>query len=188
MWWLRLKGKHVCPVERAGTLDSRIRRLVQNPYKILKPYIKKNMTVLDIGCGPGFFSIDMAKIVGSSGRVIAADLQYGMLEKIKNKIKGTKFQERIILHKCEKDKIGVTKKVDFVLLFYMVHEVPDIELLFKEIGTILKPKGQVFIAEPLFHVSKQVFENNIKKACNKGLKIVQRPRIFFSKTAVLEKT
>ena len=44
------------------------------------------MTVLDVGCGPGFFTLDMARLVGPSGRVIAADLQEGMLEKLGQKI------------------------------------------------------------------------------------------------------
>ncbi|MCP4372916.1 MAG: SAM-dependent methyltransferase, partial [Deltaproteobacteria bacterium] len=58
------RNNRICPVERAGSLDSRIRRWLQNPQKILKPYIKEGMTVLDVGCGPGFFSIDMAQMVG----------------------------------------------------------------------------------------------------------------------------
>ena len=64
----------VCPVERAGSLDNTIRRWLQNPKKILGPYLDEGMTVVDIGCGPGFFSIDMAQMVGKSGRVIAVDL------------------------------------------------------------------------------------------------------------------
>jgi ubiquinone/menaquinone biosynthesis C-methylase UbiE len=69
----------VCPVERAGSLDSKIRRWLQNPQKILVPYVREEMTVLDIGCGPGLFSVEMARMVGKSGRVIAVDLQEGML-------------------------------------------------------------------------------------------------------------
>ncbi|MBW2739492.1 MAG: class I SAM-dependent methyltransferase, partial [Deltaproteobacteria bacterium] len=117
------KKEHVCPVEIAGHLDSGIRRWLQNPEKILRPYIEEGMTVLDMGCGPGFFSIDMAQMVGKSGRVIAADLQEGMLQKVRDKIKGTEFEKRITLHQCEKNKIGVSEYVDFVLLFYMVHEI-----------------------------------------------------------------
>ena len=37
-------------------LDTfRIRRLIQNPYKIVGEYVKEGQTVLDLGCGPGFF-------------------------------------------------------------------------------------------------------------------------------------
>jgi len=54
----------VCPVELAGSLDNKIRRWLQNPQKILDPYVKEGMKVLDLGCGPGFFSTAMAKMVG----------------------------------------------------------------------------------------------------------------------------
>jgi len=89
----------VCPVEIAGGLDNRIRRWLQNPKKILGPYIEEGKIILDLGCGPGFFSIDMAQMVGKSGRVIASDLQEGMLHKVRDKIKGTELEERITLHK-----------------------------------------------------------------------------------------
>ncbi len=177
----------VCPVEKAGSLDSRIRRWTQNPQKILGPYIKEGMIVLDIGCGPGFFSVDMAQMVGKSGRVIAADLQEGMLQKLRDKIQGTELEERITLHKCEEKKIGVSEHVDFVLLFYVVHEVPNVEGLFSEIETILNPGGQVFMVEPPFHVSKKAFENTIKKANDAGLAVVERPKLFLNRAVVLKK-
>jgi len=181
------RSRRVCPVERAGGLDTRIRRLIQNPQKILGHYIEEGMTVLDIGCGPGFFSIDMAMMVGNSGRVIAADLQEGMLQKLRDKIQGTELEGRITLHKCEENKIGVSEKVDFVLLFYMIHEVPDVETFLSEIETILKPNGKVFMIEPPFHVSKKAFEITIKKANDAGLIVVERPKLFLSKTAILKK-
>jgi ubiquinone/menaquinone biosynthesis C-methylase UbiE len=181
------RKKCVCPVEIAGGLDNRIRRWIQNPQKILGRYIEEGMIVLDIGCGPGFFSIDMAQMVGNSGRVIASDLQGGMLQKIRDKIKETELEKRITLHKCEENKIGVSEHVDFVLLFYMVHEVPNVEGFFSEIETILKPGGQVFLVEPPFHVSKKVFENTIKKANDAGLAVVERPKLFLNKAVILKK-
>lgn len=180
-------NKHICPVERAGGLDNGIRRWLQNPRKILRPYITEGMTVLDMGCGPGFFSLEMARMAGKSGRVIASDLQEGMLQKVKEKIKGTELEERIIVHKCEENKIGVSEPVDFVLLFYMVHEVPNKEDFFNEIRTILKPHGQVLIVEPPFHVSRSAFEETIRKAGDVGLIVVERPKVLFSKAVILKK-
>jgi ubiquinone/menaquinone biosynthesis C-methylase UbiE len=181
------RKNRVCPVERAGSLDNRIRRWFQNPQKILKPHIEEGMTVLDLGCGPGFFSIDMAQIVGRSGRVIASDLQEGMLKKLSEKINGTELEDRITLHKCEENKIGVSENVDFVLAFYMVHEVPDQEEFFIEIETILKPDGQVLIVEPPFHVSKTAFEETVRKARDAGFVDVERPKMFLSKAVILKK-
>ena len=182
------KNKRVCPVERAGGLDNIVRRLLQNPRKILEDYVKDGMTVLDLGCGPGFFSVEMARLVGESGRVIATDLQEGMLQKLKKKIQGTEIEETIKLHKCEEDKIGISDNVDFVLAFYMVHEVPDQKKFFREIKSILKPNGKALIVEPkLFHVSNGVFEETIMKAKEIGLEPVEKPRIFLSRAVILEK-
>jgi ubiquinone/menaquinone biosynthesis C-methylase UbiE len=86
----------VCPVGLADSLDSRIRRWLQDPQKILFPFVRQGMTVLDIGCGPGFFSIELAKMVGRTGRVISADLQDGMLRKLSAKIRGTELMRRAI--------------------------------------------------------------------------------------------
>ncbi len=177
----------VCPVKRAGSLDNRFRRWLQNPLKILSPYIEEGMTVLDLGCGPGFFSIDIAKLVGKSGRVIAADLQEEMLQKLRDKIQGTEFEERITLHKSQKNRIDMSENVDFVLAFYMVHEVPNQEEFLNEIGSILKPNGQVLIVEPPFHVSKSAFGETIIKAQNAEFTLVERPKVLLSKTAVLKK-
>ena len=183
---MRDRNNRVCPVERAGSLDSRIRRWFQNPQKILRPYIEEGMIVLDVGCGPGFFSIDMAQMVGKSGRVIASDLQEGMLQKVREKIKGTELEERVTLHKCEENKIGVSERVDFVLLFYMIHEVPNKEDFFNEIGTILKQNGQVLIVEPPFHVSKLAFEETVNKARDIGFEDIKGPNVLFSKTVILK--
>ncbi len=179
------RKNRVCPVEIAGSLDNRIRRWIQNPQKILENYIEEGMTVLDIGCGPGFFSIDMAQMVGESGRVIASDLQEGMLQKVRNKIKGTELEKRITLHKCEKNKISLSESVDFVLLFYMIHEVPNQEEFFNEILTMLNPNGQILIVEPPFHVSKTAFEKTVKKAIDAGFTDVERPSLLFSKAVIL---
>jgi ubiquinone/menaquinone biosynthesis C-methylase UbiE len=176
----------ICPVEKAGGLDNKIRRLLQNPQKILKPYINKGMTVLDLGCGPGFFSIEIANLLFDTGKVIAADLQEGMLDRVRKKINGTELEQRITLHKCQEESIDLDQKVDFVLAFYMVHEVPNQDKLFKELKSILKPNGQIFIIEPKFHVSKKSFDSMIDRIISIGLEIKDSPKVFFSRTIVLE--
>lgn len=180
-------NKSICPVEKAGGLDNSIRRIVQNPQKILKPFIKEGMTVLDLGCGPGFFSIEIAKLLNNTGKVIAADLQDGMLEKVSLKVKRSKLEQRISLHKCLEDRINLTEKVDFVLAFYVMHELPNQDKLFNELKSLLKPKGQVFIIEPKFHVSKKAFYSMIERAKEIGFEMVESPKVFFSRTVVLKR-
>ncbi len=182
-----MRKNRVCPVERAGSLDNKFRRWFQDPKKILRPYVNKGMTVLDLGCGPGFFSVDMAQMVGETGRVIASDLQDGMLWKLQSKIKGTDLEERIILHKCEKDKIGIEEQVDFILAFYMVHEIPHQDMFFREIESILKTNGLILIVEPPFHVSKKAFNQTVERAQEAGLIASEGSKVLFSKTVILKK-
>jgi ubiquinone/menaquinone biosynthesis C-methylase UbiE len=179
------RNTRVCPAEISGSLDNSLRRLFQNPLKILKPYIREGMTVIDLGCGPGFFTLDIAKLVTGSGKVIAADLQEKMLDKVNGKIKGTEAEKIIEIHKCQEDRIGVTQKVDFILAFWMIHEVPDQKSLFAELKSVLKPEGKIYIIEPKFHVSGKAFEEMISKIRDTGFEITERPKVFASRAVLL---
>jgi ubiquinone/menaquinone biosynthesis C-methylase UbiE len=101
------KKRIVCPMRVARLLDSRLRKIFHNPNKILKPFINKNMVALDIGCGPGVFSIEIAELLEGTGKVISVDMQDGMLEIIKNKIYGKPIEKIIVLHKCTQGSINV---------------------------------------------------------------------------------
>lgn len=180
------ENNKVCPVELAGGLDNSIRRFLQNPRKILSPYIKSGMTVLDMGCGPGFFTVEIAKLLDGSGKVIAADLQDGMLDKVKQKIIGTELEQRIELHRCQNETIGVEEKVDFILAFYMVHEVPDRDKLFQEFKSILNSDGKILIVEPNFHVTGKSFERMLERASNNGFEIIDRPKSFLNRAVLLK--
>jgi ubiquinone/menaquinone biosynthesis C-methylase UbiE len=179
-------NKRVCPASLAGSLDNSARRIFQNPRKILKPFISEGMTVLDLGCGPGYFSLEIAALVKDSGKVIAADLQDGMIEKVIRKIKGTDLEKRFTFHKCQQDRIGVNEKVDFILVFYMFHEVPHQENFLRELKSILKPGGKIFISEPKLHVTGKAFDEMIYKIKATGFEIIDRPKVFFSRTVLLK--
>ena len=91
----------------------------------------------------------------------------------------------IVLHKCEADKVGVTEKVDFVLAFWMIHEVPDKQKLITELKSIIKPAGIIFIIEPKFHVTKSEFEKMIKILEKTSFEIIGRPKVFISRAVLL---
>ncbi|WP_300460781.1 methyltransferase domain-containing protein [Desulfobacula sp.] len=177
--------QRVCPVENAGSLDNVFRKWLQNPEKILRPYIQPGMSVMDFGCGPGFFTMEMAQMVGEGGKVFAVDLQEGMLQKLKEKIRLTELENRIQPHQCKESGIGVSESLDFVLAFYVVHEVPDQEAFFHELKSIVQPGGKVLVAEPPFHVSKKVFHKCLQKARKAGFNVEKGPSVVLSKTALL---
>ena len=87
----------VCPPWCCFTFDNAFRRLLQNPNRILRPYIKPGWTVLDVGPGMGYFTIPMARLVGDTGKVIAADVQQKMLDGLDHRAFKAGVQERIKL-------------------------------------------------------------------------------------------
>ena len=165
-------------------LDNRIRRFFQNPAKIVGPYVKEGMTVLDIGCGPGMFTLAMAAMVGDTGRVIAVDVQQEMLDVVKTKGDQQGLSGRIRLHKSGSDFLGVTEKADFILSFYMVHEVPDRDAFLRQVRDLMKPGGRYLIVEPSFHVSMADYEETIETARRAGLKPVFWPKVLLSRATL----
>jgi ubiquinone/menaquinone biosynthesis C-methylase UbiE len=145
------------------------------------------MTVMDLGCGAGFASIGLAKLVGQKGLVISADLQPEMLDMVSERAQRSGLSDRIRIHQCQPDRIGIYEQLDFVVAFWMVHEVPDREGLAQEIHTVLRPEGRYFVAEPKMHVSREDFETTIREAQNTGFAVLERPCVRFSRTAVLSR-
>ena len=168
----------VCSHKHAFALDNFIRKVFQNPKKIVGEYIKAGDTVIDLGCGPGFFTIDMAGMVGDTGHVIAVDLQKEMMEKVDKKAKAKGVHHIITRHRCPADGIDLDENsiADFILAFYMVHETPDQERFLEQVKQLLKPDGRFLLVEPLFHVSKKKFQRTENIAQKVGFTIINRPR------------
>ncbi len=177
---------HVCPWWLAQALDNPIRRLIHSPDKILGEFIGPGQTVLDLGCGSGTFTIAMARMVGEAGRVIAVDVQEEMLQVVRQKAVKEGLASRIITHKSELDRIGISDKVDFALAFYMIHEVPDVDAFLMEVASLLKPSGRLLIAEPLIHVSESSFKKTVDAARLAGLRPVSEPKIRFSRSMLFQ--
>lgn len=178
------KPGRVCPAEHAGGLMLSVRRFVHSPEKILGPFIEAGQRVLDIGCGPGYFTIPIARMVGPEGRVVAVDLQPAMLNLLRANAETAGILDRILPVQCSADSIGTFDPVDFALAFYMLHEVPSQERFLREVRSLLKPGGQFLLAEPKGHVPKAGFERSVEIARCAGLVPRSTPGIFFSRSVL----
>jgi ubiquinone/menaquinone biosynthesis C-methylase UbiE len=98
----------MCPWWLCFTFDNFLRRRFQNPSKIMSSYVKNGYIVLDIGPWMGYFTITIAKLVGPSGKVIAADLQKHMLDAIYRRAVKAGVQSQIIPLQTNPNEIGVT--------------------------------------------------------------------------------
>ncbi len=83
---------------------------------------------------------------------------------------------------------GISERFDFILIFYMLHEVPNQSAFLKEIDSLLKPDGEILIVEPVFHVSENDFNNSKEMISDIGFEIIEEPKILFSRSVLINKS
>lgn len=178
----------VCPWWFAYTFDNPLRRWLHRPRKILGPYVKEGYTAVDIGCGMGPFTVELARLVGSGGRVIAVDLQEEMLQRVEVRATKAGVADRVELHRCQPDSLGLAEEADFILAFWMAHEVPDHRSFFEQIADLLKVGGLFLLVEPKGHVGYEDFQREVKAAQAVGLSAEETPQIALSRAALFQPT
>lgn len=184
-------AEHVCPVWIGYLLASPIRKLLQNPRRILQPFVNENMIVMDVGCAMGFFSIPMAEMVKPNGRVICLDLQDKMIEVLKKKADKAGLSQYIQTIGSSSESLNLDSfksVIDFALAFAVLHEVPDQSRFLNEINLALKPKGRLLLSEPKGHVTEIEFEKSLEIGRRNKFDVIARPKINGGLSAVLEKT
>ena len=180
----------VCPWWIGYLLACPLRKMLQDPEKILKPYVKEGMTVLDIGSAMGFFSLPMAELAGEKGKVICVDLQEKMIASLIKRAKKKGLAERIETLLCSVSSLlidGLKDKIDFALASAVLHEMRDDKRVLTEVYCALKPGGILLITEPAGHVSEEAFKKTLAAAKEAGFSYEQYRTIGKSFEVVLRK-
>lgn len=178
----------VCPWWLGWLLASPLRKLFQDPARILAPHVREGMTVLEPGPGMGFFTLELARRVGPGGRVVAVDVQEQMLAGLLRRARRARLADRIEARLASGASLGIDDlagKVDLVVAFAVIHELPDPGRFFTQVRRAIAPGGRVLIAEPGGHVSAGDFEATLAAAERAGFLRQPGPAISRSLTAVL---
>jgi demethylmenaquinone methyltransferase/2-methoxy-6-polyprenyl-1,4-benzoquinol methylase len=124
-------------------LESPIRYRFNNPDKLVKASgIKSGQTVLEVGCGSGFFTVSASDMVGDQGRVYAIDVHPTAVEETAKKIHDRGITN-VKVTKADAHDTGLADASFDVILLYGVIPAPVISLerLSKEMQRLLKPEG-----------------------------------------------
>ena len=181
----------VCPWWLGYFLLNPLRRYRQNPIQILAPHVRAGMTVLEPGPGMGFFTLELARLVGTNGKVIAVDVQPRMIGKLKRRARKAELLDRLDLRIAPPESLSISDlagRVDFTLAFAVVHEFPDAGRFFAEVAAASKPGASLLMAEPTGHVDAATFESELQAASAAGFILQSRPVIRSSHTALLKRT
>ena len=175
----------LCPPWLSFTLTNALRRMAHDPVRILGPFLREGDVAFDVGCGPGFFSVPMALLVGERGLVVAVDIQPAMLEKTRRRAERAGVADRVRLHLAAADRLGLDLKADFALVFWAAHEVWDPERFFGEIRAGLRAGGRLLLVEPRGHVTARRFDEIVSAAARAGFEGTEAPEIRLSRAVVL---
>jgi cyclopropane fatty-acyl-phospholipid synthase-like methyltransferase len=146
--------------------------------------------VLEPGPGMGFFTIPMAQLVGTTGRVVAVDVQPKMIRKLKRRVAKAGLEPRVDVRLVAADSMGISDlrgAVDFILAFAVVHEMPSSGPFFTEAAATAKTGARLLLVEPAGHVKDSEFEAELRDAAQAGFQLLERPRIRRSQAALLQR-
>ena len=136
-------------------LDSRARKWLMPPESTLKAAsVSSGQHVLEVGCGTGFFTIPLAKMVGGNGEVIALDASAGFTEVVTNKVKSAGLNNVTVLRRDALNTGLDNKTIDKSLLLGVIpFPLLPLDKLLPEMHRVLKPKGcmSVWLFPPLVH-------------------------------------
>ncbi len=186
-----MRRRHdICPWWFGYILASPLRKLRYQPRAILEPFVHEGMTVYEPGPGMGFFTIELARLVGKNGRVIAVDIQKKMIEGLHRRATRAGYADRIELRLAGAGGMGIDDLsgcVDFILAFAMVHELHDARQFFMDAHLALKSGGRLLYSEPSNHVREAEFRLSLDLAQESGLRLEGISDIRHDHTAVLLK-
>lgn len=157
-------------------LTTPLRRLKEDPAKLLPAYARKGMVVLEPGPGMGFFTLELARLVGPAGRVIAVDLQEKMLAGLRRRAERSALSDRIETRLCTADDLAVADlagAIDLAVLWHMVHEVARPGPFFAAVYACLRPGALALLVEPRGHVAEADFHASVARAIEAGFEVAE---------------
>ena len=185
-------AKRVCPWWLGYFLASPVRRWISDaPSTLLAPYVREGMTVFEPGPGMGYFTLELARRVGASGKGVDVDLQPNMIAGFKRRAARAGLLDRVDARVASADSMNVADlagKVDFTLAFALVHEMPSAANFFQEAAQVSKPGALLLFAEPSGHVKQDEFDAELRHAADAGFAVAALPPVRRSRAALLRKS
>lgn len=177
----------VCPWWLGYWLVNPVRRIVEHPARLLAPLVRPGMVVIEPGCGMGFFTLELVRLVGPSGRVIAVDLQPRMLSGLQRRARRAGLADRVETRLATETDLGLADlagRADLIVAIHVVHEIPDAAAFLAQVRASLKEGGRLLVVEPRGHVTAEEFATTIAAARQASF-YEQQPPLFGSDRAAL---
>jgi ubiquinone/menaquinone biosynthesis C-methylase UbiE len=145
--WRRLSGPGMYPVEYAAWLLHPLRRLIAPPSRIIhRLHLVPTGRVLEVGCGPAFFSPTAARIL-ARGHLVLLDAQPTMLGLAIERLKKVGLTNFTAISGLAEDLPFADNTFDVVFMVTVLGEVPDRASAVKEAARVLRSEGLFSVTE-----------------------------------------
>jgi ubiquinone/menaquinone biosynthesis C-methylase UbiE len=132
----------------ADWLERADRETTEQPEHVLDVLgVKEGMTVADVGAGSGYFTVRIARRIGSRGRVLATDLQPEMLDLLRAKVAKASLVNVVPVLATEGDAKLPRNELDLVLMVDVYHELPKPSATLAQVRAALRPEGRLALVE-----------------------------------------
>lgn len=142
------KPAEVMTFHGADWLERPEREQEERPEEVIRAMdLKPGQIVADIGCGSGYFTRRMAKVVAPEGKVYGVDIQPEFLEMLKTRCADEKITNVTPVLGAEDDPKLPTGTVDWMLLVDVYHEFQQPQPMLAHMRDALKPDGKIALIE-----------------------------------------
>ncbi len=143
--------------------------------------IKTGMTICDLGCGNGFYSLQLAKMVGPDGMILAVDVQPQMLHLLRARMEAEAIENVTPILGSFHNPHLPKNSVDYILMVDVYHELSHPEVMLKYMRDSLKEGGQIVLLEyreedpkvPIKPLHKMSKKQILKEYTANGFKLTQ---------------
>lgn len=184
-WLVERRHRNIFPASQARALLNPLRRWIMPVGATLERVdIRPGQTVLEVGPGPGYYSIEASRMLGPKGRLVCLDIQRGMLDVLAGRLAGAGADNAGLVVADAMHLPLAAASVDRAFLVTVLGEVPDPDAALAELRRVLRPGGLIGFSESLGDPDI-VFLGKLRNLCGRhGLAEVASYRNPLGYTAV----
>ncbi|RPI87913.1 MAG: methyltransferase domain-containing protein [Chloroflexi bacterium] len=185
---IRYFYKFPMPEFLANLIDNPLRRRIQPPSEMpIRHGIERGMTVLEVGPGNGRYTLETARRVGETGKVIAVDIEPKMIERVTQRAQAegvTNLEARVANVYELPFEDGI---FDAACMITVISEIPDPVRAMQEFYRVLSPSGTLAFSELLLDPDYPLAQTLLRQASQAGFRLKKKLGNFFSYTLVFDK-
>jgi FkbM family methyltransferase len=146
-----ISGRVIAPtmsVAGAPWLDRPERESEEQPTRAVDALrLRRGMVVADVGAGSGYYTVRLSRAVGRDGRVVATDVQPGMLDLIRQKVERDTLTNVSLVQGAVDDPNLPAATFDMILMVDVYHELSAPQAFVRKLRAALKPDGRLVLIE-----------------------------------------